>query len=161
MLQSVIQQSLGTNPVIGESLASHIAGPTSPTPSIDSDSLSGGINVAGSVSSAVRTSILNGSGTGNISCDTNSDNVSNGSRSESSGLGSIGTSTIIGSGRPLSDGGNGELGRPNVGRSASSSSTASSSSSGLGSSPLGCRASSASSLFTSTTVAGSNGLSGI
>ena len=161
MLQSVIQQSLGTNSVIGESLTSHIAGPTSPTPSIDSDSLSGGINVAGSASSAVRTSILNGSGTGNISYDTNSDNVSNGSRSESSGLGSIGTSTIIGSGRPLSDGGNGELGRPNVGRSASSSSTASSSSSGLGSSPLGCRASSASSLFTSTTVAGSNGLSGI
>ena len=157
MLQSVIQTSLGTNPAIGESLATHIGGPTSPTPSIDSDSLSGGMTVATSGSSAIRSSVLIGNGSGNITCDTNSDNVSNGSRSESSGLGSIGTATIIGSGRPLSDGGNGELGRPNVGRSASSSSTASSSSSGLGSSPLGCRASSASSLFTSTAVAGTNG----
>ena len=164
MLQAVVQEARTTSSTVGDSsIVANFGGPTSPTPSLDSDSLRDGMAAASSGSVIAGSSVLAGSSGGfnSSSCDANSDNVSNGSRSESSGLGSLIASNIIGTGRPLSDGGAGELGRPNVGRSASSSSTASSSSSsGLGSSPLGCRASSASALFTSTSVAGTNGVPG-
>ena len=83
MLQAVVQEARTTSSTVGDSsIVANFGGPTSPTPSVDSDSLREGMAAATSGPVITGSSVLAGSNGGfnSSSCDANSDNVSNGSQ---------------------------------------------------------------------------------